>query len=284
MQHELTLGGDMTVRRMGFGAMRVTGEGVWGPPKDEAEALAVLRRAVELGINLVDTADAYGPNVSEKLIREALHPYDDDLVIATKGGLTRSGPGQWSSNGSPAHLRSALEGSLKRLELERIDLYQLHVVADGTPLEESMGELKRLQNEGKIRHIGVCNQSVDELERSLAICDVVSVQNRYNLSDRKSEAVLNACERKGIGFLPWFPLAAANLVARQEFQSLATQYDATPTQVCLAWLLGHSEVMLPIPGTSSVAHLDENTAAQQIELSREDRAVLEGLAANLAER
>jgi pyridoxine 4-dehydrogenase len=279
---EFTLGGDMTVRRMGYGAMRITGPGVWGPPKDRAGALAVLRRVVDLGMNLIDTADAYGPEVSEDLICEALHPYPDDLVIATKGGLTRTGPGAWPSNGSPAHLRSALEGSLRRLKLDRIDLYQLHVVADGTPLEDSMGELGRLKEEGKIRHIGVSNQSVDELERSLAIVDVVSVQNRFNLTTRKYEDVLEACEAKGLGFLPWFPLAAAELVARPEFQSIADRLGATPTQACLAWLMHRSPVMLPIPGTSSVDHLEENTAARHLQLTDADCATLEEAAAEIA--
>ena len=275
MTTEFTLGGDMTVRRMGYGAMRITGPGIWGPPKDKPEALRVLRRAVDLGINLIDTADAYGPEVSEDLIREALHPYPDDLVIATKGGLTRTGPGRWPSNGAPAYLRSALEGSLQRLGLEQIDLYQLHVVADGTPLEDSVGELQRMQKEGKVRHVGVCNQSVEQLDRSLSIVDVVSVQNRYNLTDRKAQSVLDACEAKGLGFLPWFPLAAAQLVAREEFQGVANNHGATVAQVCLAWLLQRSKVMLPIPGTSSVTHLEENTAARDIELSPADCQSLE---------
>jgi aryl-alcohol dehydrogenase-like predicted oxidoreductase len=278
---EFVLGNDMKVRRMGFGAMRVTGDGVWGPPKDKPEALRVLRRVVDLGINLIDTADAYGPEVSEDLICEALHPYPDDLVIATKGGLTRTGPGLWPSNGSPAHLRKALEGSLKRLKLERIDLYQLHVVADGTPLEDSIGELARLQEEGKIRHIGVSNQTVDQLERSLAIVDVVSVQNRYNLTFRRYEDVLAACEEKGLGFLPWYPLASSALVSRDEFTAVAAKYDATAAQICLAWLLHRSPVMLPIPGTSSVGHLEENTAARDIALSDEDRATLEEAATRI---
>lgn len=281
MTDMLTLGSDMTVRRMGFGAMRITGPGVWGPPADEANAIRVLRRAVALGINLIDTADAYGPNTSEALIKAALHPYPDDLVIATKGGLTRPGPNQWKSNGSPAHLRSALEGSLSRLGVERIDLYQLHVVADATPLEDSLGELKRLQEEGKIRHIGVCNQSVQELERSLAVVDIVSVQNRYNITDRKSDAVVDACERKGLGFLPWYPLAAAALVERKEFESVTARHQATASQICLAWLLRRSPVMLPIPGTSSVAHLEENTAARDLQLSDEDVASLEQAAARI---
>lgn len=281
MISEFTLGGDMTIRRMGFGAMRITGPGVWGLPPDKPAALRLLRRAVDLGINLIDTADAYGPYVSEELIREALHPYPDDLVIATKGGLTRPGPGEWKSDGSPAHLRAALEGSLKRLGVERIDLYQLHVVADGTPLEDSLGELGALQREGKIRHIGVSNQSVEELERSLKVVDVVSVQNRYNLTNRKYEAVLDACEQRGLGFLPWYPLAAAALTSRQEFQSVAAKHEATASQVCLAWLLKRSRVMLPIPGTSSIAHLEENTAAREIELSEEDYANLEQAAGQI---
>lgn len=278
---EFVLGGDMKVRRMGFGAMRVTGAGAWGPPKDKPEALRVLRRAVELGINLIDTADSYGPEVSEELICEALSPYPDDLVIATKGGLTRTGPGMWPSNGSPAHLRRALEGSLKRLKLERIDLYQLHVVADGTPLEDSVAELARMQEEGKIRHVGVSNQTVEQLERSLAIVNVVSVQNRYNLTFRRYDDVLAACEEKGLGFLPWYPLASSELVSRDEFKTIATKYDATAAQICLAWLLRRSPVMLPIPGTSSVAHLEENTAARDIELSDKDQASLEDAAARI---
>lgn len=281
MTSEITLGGDMTVRRMGFGAMRITGKGVWGLPKDKPEALRVLRRAVDLGINLIDTADAYGPDTSEDLIREALHPYPDDLVIATKGGLTRPGPDRWVSDGSPAHLRSALEGSLRRLDVERIDLYQLHVVADGTPLEDSLAELKTMQQEGKIRHIGVCNQSVEELERSLAVARVVSVQNRYNITTRKYDAVVDACEQRGLGFLPWYPLAAAALTERTEFTSVAGRHGATAAQVCLAWLLRRSTVMLPIPGTSSVAHLEQNTAARDLELSDEDYASLEQAAAKL---
>ncbi len=260
---------------MGFGAMRITGDGVWGPPKDKAKAIQLLRRVVDLGINFIDTADAYGPFVSEELLAEALHPYPADLVIATKGGLTRSGPGEWTSNGDPAHLKKAVEGSLKRLKLERIDLYQLHVVADGTPLEESMGALVRLQEEGKIRHIGVSNQSVEELKRSQAIASVVSVQNRYNLSDRKHEAVVDYCTENGLAFLPWYPLANRELTERTEFQDVAKRHDATASQVCLAWLLARSPMMLPIPGTSSISHLEENAAALQIELSADDCEALE---------
>jgi aryl-alcohol dehydrogenase-like predicted oxidoreductase len=219
--------------------------------------------------------------VSEELICEALHPYPDDLIIATKGGLMRTGPGRWPSNGSPEHLRGAVEGSLQRLKLDRIDLYQLHVVADGTPLEDSMGELRRLQEQGKIRHIGVSNQSVEELDRSLAVVEVVSVQNRYNLTTRKYEDVLEVCEQKGLAFLPWFPLAAAELVARPEFRGIAERLDCTPTQLCLAWLMHRSPVMLPIPGTSSVAHLEENTAARDLALSADDCATLEQTALHL---
>lgn len=281
MQQEFTLGKDMTVRRMGLGAMRITGEGVWGPPADMDAAKRVLRDAVALGINLIDTADSYGPDVSEDIIRAALHPYDDDLVIATKGGLTRPGPGEWRSKATPEHLASALEGSLRRLGLERVDLYQLHVVADDTPLEESIGALARLQAAGKIRHIGVCNHSVDELERALAVVDVVSVQNRYNLTTRKFEAVLEACERKSLGFMPWYPLANAGLLKHAAFRDIARRYDATAAQVCLAWLLHRSPVMLPIPGTSSPAHLAENTAARELTLAAEDCEALERAAAAL---
>jgi len=281
MEQEFTLGGDMKVRRMGYGAMRVTGPGVWGPPKDKAAALKVLRRVVALGINLIDTADAYGPEVSEELICEALYPYPTDLVIATKGGLVRTGPGQWPSDASPSHLRSAIEGSLKRLRLDRIDLYQLHVVSDSTPLEGSVGELKRLQEEGKIRHVGVCNQSVAQLKASSAIVDIVSVQNRYNLSFRKHEDVLEACQAQGMAFLPWYPLAAAALVARDEFQAIAKKYEATPTQVCLSWLLHHSPVMIPIPGTSSIDHLGENTAARDLIIDPEDLKSIEQAAAQI---
>ena len=237
---------DMTVNRLGFGAMRIVGEGVWGDPPDRERSLNVLRRAVELGVNLIDTADSYGPHVSEELIAEALYPYPDHLVIATKGGLERSGPGRWHRNARPDHLREACEGSLKRLRLERIDLYQLHAPDPNVPIAESLGELNALQNEGKIRHIGVSNFDVDQLAQAREMSTVVSVQNRYNMSDRESEPVLEVCERDGLGFIPWFPLGAGSI---------------DNPQTALAWLLNKSPVMLPIPGTSSIGHLEENVAA-----------------------
>jgi len=260
----LTLGGELTVRRLGFGAMRITGDGIWGPPKDHDGVIATLRRAVELGINLIDTADSYGPYVSEELIAEALHPYPDDLVIATKGGLTRGGPSQWAPDGRPEHLREACEGSLKRLQVDRIDLYQLHSPDRNVPYEESVGALKELQEEGKIRLIGVSNVSVEQLETAREIVQVVSVQNRFNLTDRSTEDVLERCEELGLGFIPWFPLAAGSLA----------EHDAAPGQIAIAWLLARSEVMLPIPGTSSVDHLEENIAAAAIELNDEEIAEL----------
>jgi aryl-alcohol dehydrogenase-like predicted oxidoreductase len=247
-----TVGGDLQVHRLGFGAMRITGEGIWGPPDDPEEAKRLLRRVVELGIDLIDTADSYGPEVSEILIAEALHPYPDGLVIATKGGLRRTGPGEWPRDARPERLKECCEGSLRRLRLERIDIYQLHAPDPKVPYEDSIGALKELQDEGRIRHIGVSNVSVEELEQARAIVDVVSVQNRYNLSDRDSEDVLEACEATGIAFIPWFPLARGNV--------------AEPGRA-LAWLLARSPVMLPIPGTSSIEHLEENVAAAQIELS-----------------
>ncbi len=263
--------GDLEVHRLGFGAMRITGEGIWGEPGDPGGAKRVLRRAVELGVNLIDTADSYGPEVSERLIAEALHPYPDGLVIATKGGFTRSGPGQWDPDGRPEHLREACEGTLARLRLETIDLYQLHTVDPDVPLEESVGALRDLQQEGKIRHIGLSNVDVEELEAALGIVEVVSVQNRYSLADRGSEDVLEGCEELGIGFLPWFPLAAGRLVgARGALTEIARAHGATPAQIALAWLLERSPVVLPIPGTSSIEHLEENVAAAAIELGEEE--------------
>jgi pyridoxine 4-dehydrogenase len=262
------LGGDLVLRRLGFGAMRVTGRGVWGPPDDHDEAIAVLRRAAELGVNLIDTADSYGPNVSEELIAEALHPYPEGLVIATKGGLTRTGPGVWPRDGRPEHLREACEGSLQRLRVERIDLYQLHSPDQEVPYEESVGALKDLRDEGKIRHVGVSNVSLDELRIAQSIVPVVSVQNRFNLGDRHSEDVLDTCENQDLGFLPWFPLSAGSLSEPGGLiAEIAERHDATPAQVAIAWLLAHSPAMLPIPGTSSVEHLEENVAAAQLELS-----------------
>jgi aryl-alcohol dehydrogenase-like predicted oxidoreductase len=263
-----TIGGDLEVHRLGFGAMRVTGRGVWGPPDDPDEAKRLLRRVVELGIDLIDTADSYGPEVSELLIAEALHPYHDGLVVATKGGLRRGGPGSWPADARPERLRECCEESLKRLRLERIDLYQLHTVDSKVPYEDSVGALKELQDEGKIRHVGVSNVSVEELERARSIVEVVTVQNRYNLDDRRSEDVLARCEELGIGFIPWFPLATGDLARRGgPLDRIAAGHDATPAQIALAWLLAHSPVMLPIPGTSSVEHLEENFAAARIRLS-----------------
>jgi pyridoxine 4-dehydrogenase len=265
----LTLGGDLTVNRLGFGAMRIAGPGVWGEPRDGSEARRVLRRALELGINFLDTADSYGPEVSERLIAESLYPYPPGLVIATKGGLVRPAPGQWAADGRPAHLRAACEGSLKRLKLARIDVYQLHRVDPAVALEDSIGELARLRQEGKIRHIGVSNFSVRELERARRIVPVVSVQNRYNVGDRTSEDVLRVCEHAGLAFIPWAPLAAAQTVER-----IAAEHAVGLQQLTIAWLLAKSPAMLPIPGTSSVAHLEQNVAAAQLRLSAAEVAAI----------
>jgi len=262
-----TVGGDLEVRRLGFGAMRITGDGIWGPPDDPEEAKRLLRRVVELGIDLIDTADSYGPEVSENLIAEALHPYPEGLVIATKGGLRRDGPGQWPRDGRPERLKQCCEGSLRRLRLERIDLYQLHAPDPQVPLEDSLGALKELQDEGKVRHIGVSNVSLGELGRARAVVDVVTVQNRYNLTDRHSEDVVDACERDGTGFFPWFPLATGDLARPGgPLDELARAHRATPGQLALAWLLARSPAMLPIPGTASGEHLEENLAAADVEL------------------
>jgi pyridoxine 4-dehydrogenase len=277
--HTFKIGGDLEVRRLGFGAMRITGDGIWGPPDDPEEARRLLRRVVEVGVNLIDTADSYGPEVSENLIAEALHPYPDGLVIATKGGLRRSGPGQWPRDARPERLKECCEASLRRLRLERIDLYQLHSPDPRVPLEDSMGALKELQDEGKIRHVGVSNVSVEELERARAVFDVVTVQNRYSLIDRQSESVLEACERDGLGFIPWFPLAIGELARPGgPLEELARRHDAAPGQLALAWLLARSPVMLPIPGTASVEHLQENVAAQSIELQPDELELLEAAA------
>ena len=267
----LVLGGDVSVHRLGFGAMRLTGEGIWGEPKDAGRAKAVLRRAVELGVTLIDTADSYGPEVSERLIAEALFPYPTGLVIATKGGLTRSGPGAWERNGKPAHLVAACEGSLKRLRLQRIDVYQLHAVDQAVPFLDSLGALVRLQAQGKVRHIGLSNVSVEQLEQARKVVPIVSVQNRYSLSDRSAEGVLEACTRLGLGFLPWYPLAAGSLNRQGgPLDTIATRHQATPGQVALAWLLRRSPVVLPIPGTSSLPHLEENVAAAALKLTDEE--------------
>jgi pyridoxine 4-dehydrogenase len=273
----IILGGDLTVNRLGFGAMRLTGEGILGEPRDPDEARRVLRRAVELEVNFIDTADSYGPEVSERLIGETLSPYPPGLVIATKGGLLRDRSGGWPPDGRPAHLRAALEGSLRRLRLDRIDLYQLHRPDPRVPFEESVGELARMREEGKVRHLGLSNVDRGQLERALALTEVVSVQNRYNLGDRSSEDVLAACESLGIAFLPWWPLAVGRLARPGgRLERAARQHQAGPGQLALAWLLARSPVMLPIPGTSSVAHLEENLAAAGIRLSPEE---VEALAA-----
>jgi pyridoxine 4-dehydrogenase len=268
-----TVGGDLEVGRLGFGAMRITGEGIWGPPDDPEEAKRLLRRVVERGVNLIDTADSYGPEVSENLIAEALHPYPGGLVIATKGGLRRTGPGEWPRDARPERLKECCEASLRRLKLERIDLYQLHSPDSKVPYEDSVGALKELQDEGKIRHVGVSNVSVEELEQARAIVEVVTVQNRYNLEDRDSEDVLEACEAASIGFIPWFPLAVGRLAEPGgPLDAIAREHDATPAQIALAWLLARSPVMLPIPGTSSIEHFEENLAAAEIDLSPEQVA------------
>ena len=278
------LGGDRPVYRLGFGAMRLTGKGIWGEPRDHGEAIAVLRRALELGINLIDTADSYGPAVSERLIAEALYPYPPELVIATKGGLERPGPDQWTPNGRPEHLRAACEGSLRRLKLERIDLYQLHRIDPAVPFDDQLGTLRDLQQQGKIRHVGLSEVSVADIERARMLVPIVSVQNRYNLVERHAappsagvthpqppELVLEHCEREGIAFIPWFPLFAGDLAKRRgPVARVATSLGATPAQVALAWLLKRSPVMLPIPGTSSVQHLEENIAGALLELGDRD--------------
>ena len=268
------LGGDLEVRRLGFGAMRLCGPRIMGWPEDRENALAVLRRAVELGVNLIDTSDAYGPEVNELQIAEALRPYPEGLVIATKGGLLRDRNANWPTDGRPEHLRAACEASLRRLRVDRIDVYQLHAPDPKVPLEDSVGALAELRREGKIRHVGLSNVSVEELDLARSIVPIVSVQNRYSLFDRKSEDVLAACERDALGFLPWYPLASGSLTRRTRLQSIANKYDATPAQVGLAWLIQHSPAMLPIPGTSSLAHLEENVASTQLRLGDDERAEL----------
>ena len=269
------LGEDLRVNRLGFGAMRITGEGIWGKPENPEEARAVLKRAVELGINLIDTADSYGPEVSERLIGETLHPYPEDLVIATKGGLLRDGPGQWRTDGRPEHLRQACEGSLRRLKVDRIDLYQLHRIDSRVPAEESLGALAELREEGKVRYVGLSEVGVEEIQRAQEIVPIVSVQNRYNVIDRGSEDVLGFCEREGIGFIPWFPLATGDLARpKGPLDEIAARHNASPGQVALAWLLWRSPVMLPIPGTSSVEHLEENVSAASLDLDEEELAAL----------
>lgn len=270
----LDLGGDLTVRRLGFGAMRITGRGIWGEPPDHDEAIATLRRAVELGVNFIDTADSYGPFVSERLIVEALHPYTDDLVIATKGGMNRSGPGQWGTDGRPRHLRAACDESLQRLQLEQIPLYQLHRPDPKVPFEDSVGMLGELKNEGKIRHIGLSNVTEAQLEQAMLLTPIASVQNRYNPADRRSEAMLDRCEIESIAFLPWAPMDGGSIDRDVAVAQVAKAHDATSHQVALAWLLARSPVMLPIPGTGSVAHLEENMGAASLRLTPEEVAEL----------
>ncbi|MDQ6729286.1 MAG: aldo/keto reductase [Actinomycetota bacterium] len=263
-----TIGSDLTVTRLGYGAMQLTGDGIWGEPTDRGEAIRVLQRAVELGVTLIDTADSYGPYVSEEIIREALHPYAEELVIATKAGLVRTGPGEWHPLGRPEYLRQECEMSLRRLGLERIDLYQLHRVDPQVPVAESLGALRELQDEGKIRHIGLSEVSVSELQDAQATAEIVTVQNLYNLGRRDAEPLLEHCEEHGIGFIPWFPLATGGLAKPGgPLAALSEEHGASPSQLALAWLLRRSPVMLPIPGTSSVAHLEENVAGAGLELS-----------------
>jgi pyridoxine 4-dehydrogenase len=272
----LTLGGDLPVHRLGYGAMQLTGQGIWGPPEDHDECVRVLRKAVELGVTFIDTADSYGPYVSEELIAEALHPYPDDLVIGTKGGLLRTGPGVWPQCGRPEYLRQEVEMSLRRLQLERIDLYQLHRIDPQVPAEDSLGELKAMQDEGKIRHIGISEVSVDEVEQARKVVDVVSVQNMFNLADRGHEDVLEYCEKNGIAFIPWFPLATGKLVGEgSALSEAAKRHEVSAAQLALAWVLHRSSVMLAIPGTSKVAHLEDNMAAASVQLSDDEFAELE---------
>ncbi len=273
---DVSLGGEISVHRLGFGAMRLTGEGIWGPPKDRKAALAVLRRAAELGINFIDTADSYGPKVSEELIAEALFPYPAGLVIATKGGWNRPGPNQWTHDASPAHLRKAVEGSLKRLRLERIDVYQLHIPDPAVSFEVSVETLAQLQNEGKVRLIALSNVTQEHIERARRIVPIVSVQNRYSFADREWDYVVDYCERNAIAFIPWFPLGAGK-VAGDVLNRIARAYHASPTQVALAWLLRRSPLMLPIPGTSSIEHLEQNVAAASLRLTKEEYEELAGV-------
>jgi aryl-alcohol dehydrogenase-like predicted oxidoreductase len=275
------LSGDLAVNRLGFGAMRITGDGIWGEPKDPEKARKVLRRALELGVNFIDTADSYGPEVSERLIAEALHPYPAGLVIATKGGLTRSGPGRWAPVGRAEYLQQCVEMSLRRLRVDCIDLYQLHRIDPKVPAEESLGALKKLQQAGKIRHVGLSEVSVEQIENARKILPIVSVQNEYNLANRKSEKVLDYCEKEGLGFIPWFPVAAGDLAKPGGvLDAAAKRHGATVAQLALAWLLHRSPVMLPIPGTSSEEHLEENVGAASVELSAEEWAEIDKAAAS----
>jgi pyridoxine 4-dehydrogenase len=274
-KNKFTIGGDLTVRRMGYGAMRITGEGIWGPPKDKAEAIRVLKRAVELGVNFIDTADSYGPNISEELIAEALYPYPKGLVIGTKGGLLRTGPGEWPINAHPNHLKRALEGSLTRLKLDSIDLYQLHRIDPQTPFENTLEFLQDAQEKGLIKHIGLSEVTVENIKKAEEYIEVVSVQNMYSLDNRKWESVLEYCEQTDKAFIPWYPLNAGNVKGMQKLEKVAKEVGATAHQTALAWLLHHSPNILLIPGTSSVKHLEENIKAEAIELTDEQLDALE---------
>jgi len=276
-----SIGKDFTVNRMGYGAMRITGKGIWGPPADKAEAIKVLQKTVELGINFIDTADSYGPNVSEELIAEALYPYPADLVIGTKGGLLRTGPDQWPVDASPEHLKEALEGSLKRLKLEQIDLYQLHRIDPKVPAEKTFEFLKKAQEEGKIKHIGLSEVSVEEIKKAQEYFEVVSVQNMYSVDNRKWESVLKYTEEQDIAFIPWFPLNAGNVAAQEKLQLIARKQGYTVHQVALSWLLYHSDNILLIPGTSSVKHLEENVKTLDVVLTEDDLAIMNNLSATL---
>jgi aryl-alcohol dehydrogenase-like predicted oxidoreductase len=270
------IGGDIEVNRLGFGAMRITGEGVWGPPRDREECIRVLKRTVELGIDLIDTADSYGPNVSEELIAEALHPYPPGLLVATKGGFERSGPGKWETNGHPRHLRRACEGSLKRLRLDTIGLWQLHRIDPDIPAEDQVGTVADLRREGKIRHVGLSEVTVEQIEAARREVPIVTVQNRYNVADREWEGVLEHCEREGIGFIPWYPLAVGKLADDGgPLADASRRHGAAASQVALAWLLRRSPVMLPIPGTSKLKHLDENVAAATLQLTDDEFRAIE---------
>ncbi len=273
----VTIGGDLTVARLGLGAMRITGKGIWGPPEDPAQAKAVLRRAVELGVNFIDTANSYGPNVSEELIAETLHPYPPGLVIATKGGFTRPGPGEWVENGRPDYLRAVCEASLRRLRVERIDLYQLHRIDPKVPAADQFETLRDLQQEGKIRHIGLSEVSVADIERARKVIPIVSVQNRYSVTYRIWEDVVDYCEREGIVFIPWRPIDGGKGEVSNRLKQCAEKHRATPIQVAIAWLLARSPAMLPIPGTSSVAHLDENLAAAGLRFDTDDLRALDAI-------
>lgn len=277
IEKTLTIGGDLTVNRLGYGAMRITGKGIWGPPKDEGEAIGVLKRAIELGVNFIDTADSYGPYISEELIAKALYPYPTDLVIATKGGLERSGPDEWPVNAHPDHLKKALEGSLKRLKLDQIDLYQLHRIDPIVPAEKSFGFLQQAQAEGLIKHIGLSEVDIDTIKKAQGFFEVVSVQNMYSVDNRKWEHVLQYCKAHNIVFIPWFPLGGGSVASQDKLKQIAGKHNATVHQVALNWLLNHSDNILLIPGTSSVEHLEENIEAISIELTEDEKSGLNSI-------